>query len=128
MSVARWMVEVDLTGRESEARSCDGDAHMGARTIVTAFGTAWRGVGATPQAALESARRARSEVLPHVDEVARRLELALGLVTQGAEDPIPSQLVSDVEGLLGRHHVPQVVSEWTLRAWLVELRRALGAP
>jgi hypothetical protein len=63
-----------------------------------------------------------------VDEVVRGLEHALGLVTQGGEDAIPRPLVSDVERLLGLARMPPVVTQWTLRAWLVELRRALQAP
>jgi hypothetical protein len=124
----RWVVEVGLDGHAGEPRAYDGDRRSGARTLVTAWGTEWQGLAPTPRAAVELARRARSEVLPHVEEVIRRLEHALGLLTQGGENPVPSPLVHDVSRLLGPSQTPPVINEWTLRAWLVELRRALRVP
>jgi len=125
---ARWVVEVDALGEAGEPRAYTGTDPTGVRTLVDALGTRWQGVGATPAAALDYARRARSAVLPHVDELVRRTELALALVTRGGEEAIARELVSDVGQLLGLSRVPPVLNEWTLRAWLVDLWRALGAP
>lgn len=127
-SRTRWVVDVHLSGEADEPRPYAGSDRSGARTVVTAFGTEWQGVGPTPAAAIGFALRARSAVLPHVDDVARRLEHALGLLTQGGEEVMEPQLVDEVGRLLGLIQVPPVVNEWTVRAWLVELRSALRVP
>jgi hypothetical protein len=96
--------------------------------VLTAFGTEWQGIGPTPAEALDLARRARSAVLPHVEDVVRRLEHALGILAQGGDDVMDHDLVDEVARLVGLTRMPPVVNVWTVRAWLVDLRRALAVP
>jgi len=126
----RWTVVVDLYGQSKEPRPYNGPSDDGAITERMTYGTSWRGIGATPEAALRVAHEDRTSELPIIEGLVKRLETVLDVAHAVPASPaVPADVIMGVRSYLGESRVPPVSpTARDIKSWIGDLRRALDVP